>query len=387
MGLPVTIRNSDDRPTVVVFGGYGFFGTILVRDLLATTRANIIVVGRRLQNRVTDPRITFVRADINDLSATQPMLVGASVVVHCAGPYQVLPLNPLLGAIAAGAHYVDLAEDRRFVRRVAEHDEAARRAGVAIMTGMSVVPGLAAVLAQSALEHFDELQSVRTFIAPGTRGSRGSATLRTLLFSAGRCFQVVRDGRDRPIHGWSEPEWVEFPPPVGWRRQYLAMETADLDLFPDYFGVRRVEFKAGSEFASLNRCLAAGAWLRAHTGLPPLERCSGMLQRALSIFGSLGTDRGGVLVEVTGTKSGRPTEWQIAVVAEQHGERIPSIPAAVATGALLRGEVAHRGVVPLHDWITPARMFECLAERGLRVWSRSAAGHPWQLVCGLDAAS
>jgi saccharopine dehydrogenase-like NADP-dependent oxidoreductase len=367
-----------EPPTVVVYGGNGFFGALIVRDLLANTRARIVIAGQSAPTRPLDPRVTFARSDLRNFSSVEAALAGAAVVVHSAGPYQALPLNPLSAAIAAGVHYLDLAEDREFVRRVGECDAAARRANVAVMTGMSVVPGLSALLAEALRADFDRLDAVRTFVAPGTRGSRGRATVRALLSGAGRPLRLWRDGRAATARGWSEPEWIDFPPPIGRRLQYLALETADQDLLPRYFGVGRVEFKAGSEFVWLNRGLAAAARLRARTGFPALERWSDALRRGLRVLGRFGTDRGGVLVEISGTKNGAPAEVQIAVVAERHGERIPAVPAAIAVEALLRGEVSARGVVPLHTWIAPVRLFEELSKRGLKLWLKPAAGCGWR---------
>jgi saccharopine dehydrogenase-like NADP-dependent oxidoreductase len=368
-----------EPPVVVIYGGTGFFGGLLVRDLLDNTNARIIMVGRNHPRQgAINSRLTFTCSDMNDPSAVESALAGAFVVVHCAGPYQSLPLNPLRGAINSRVHYVDLAEDREFVRHVQEYDEPARHADIAVMTGLSVVPGLSALLAQALTRNFDKLHSVRTFVAPGTRGSRGSGTVHTLLAAAGRPMRVWRDGRNVLLQGWSEPEWIEYPPPVGWRLEYLPMETADAELLPRYFKVESAEFKAGSDFATLNRLLAVGAWLHAHTGFPPLERLSNAMRHALLILGRFGTDRGGVVVEVTGTRNGMPIQQQIAVVAEQHGERIPAIPAAIAVAELLQGKITDRGVIPLHTWLTPSRLFEELLRRRLHLWWKPAKNSNWE---------
>jgi hypothetical protein len=289
-------------------------------------------------------------------------------------------MNPLHTAIAGGVHYLDLAEGRDFARRVHECHNAARHANIAVFTGMSVVPGLAALLAQALRMNFDKIDAIRTFVAPGTRGSRGPGTVHSLLSGVGRPMRVPRGGRDTLALGWSEGEWIRYPPPVGWRRQYLALETADFDLFQRFFEVHHVEFKAGSEFAWLNRCLAIAARLRARTGFPRLEDWTNTLRKALRVLGWFGTDRGGVLVEVGGTRNGTPIQQQIAVVADRKGERIPAVPAAIAVAALLRGDVNDRGVVPLHKWLSPTNLFKELSRRRLSIWFKPAADAAWQ-VC------
>ena len=364
---------------MVVYGGHGFFGRILLDDLIANTGAGFIIAGRHPVGQPSlNPRVRFVTSDLNELGSVRATLAGAALVVNCAGPYQDQPLHLPQEAAAQGVHYLDLAEDRQFVRRAQACDALARRTGAALVSGLSVVPGLAALLAQIVARDFDQLLAVRTFVAPGTRGSRGTATVRTLLSGAGRPLRLWRRGRETAVRGWSEPEWIEFPPPIGWRLQYQAIEAADQDEFSRNFGAQSVEFKAGSEFPWLNRGLALAAWMRAHTRFPPLDRWAGAMRRGLRLIGRFGTDRGGVLVEVSGSRQGVTGVQQIAVTAEERGERIPSLLAAITAAALLRGELTGSGALPLRTLLAPAHLFSELHRRGLRTWLRPDSGSVWQ---------
>lgn len=366
-------------PTVVVYGGSGFFGKLTVDDLLVRTNTRIIVAGRS-KPRATpaNARVTFIASDLNDSVSVRTALGGAAVVVNCAGPYHSQSPTLMHAAIACRVHYIDLAEDRTFIREAQRCHEAASIAGVTLLSGLSVVPGLAALLAKSVRGDFDDVFSIRTFVAPGTRGSRGVATVRSLLGGVGRPLHLLREGREAIVCGWSEPEWLEFPPPIGWRLQYLALDSADRDVLAREFGVRRVEFKAGSEFPWLNRTLAIVGRGRALTGFPPLDHWAGPMRVCLKWLGRLGTDAGGVLVEVSGTKRGQEVERQLAVVAVEKGERIPSLLAAIAVGALLRGELTARGAVPLSSWLVPQRLFHELRCRELHLWSRAVGDASWQ---------
>lgn len=364
---------------VVVYGGNGFFGRLVVDDLLANTDVQVVIAGRQSRRSgAVNPRVSFARSDLTDVASVEATLDGAFVVVHCAGPYQGQPPTLMRQAIAHRVHYIDLAEEREFVREAQALDETAKRAGVTLLSGLSVVPGMTALVAQSLRGRFDDVFSIQTFVAPGTRGSRGSATVRTLLGGVGRPLRLLRDGRETIVCGWSEPEWIEFPPPMGWRLEYLAIENADRDVLSREFGVQRVEFKAGSEFSWLNRSLAVVARLRMCTKFPPLDRCADTIRKCLRCLGWFGTDAGGVLVEVAGTKNSEAATQQIALVAERHGERIPSLLAAIAVGTLVRGELVARGAVPLSTWITPPRLFDELRRRGLKLWLKPAVDAEWQ---------
>src|SRR5437870_2849098 len=136
--------------TVVVYGGAGFFGKLLVDDLLVRTTARIVVASRNEPRTATlSPRVTFAASDLKDPVSVRTVLAGASIVVNCAGSYQSQGPALLLEAIASGVHYIDLAEERSFVRQAQESHEAASRAGVTLLSGLSVVPGLAALLVGS----------------------------------------------------------------------------------------------------------------------------------------------------------------------------------------------------------------------------------------------
>ena len=200
-----------DPPIVVIYGGNGFFGRLIVKDLLVRTIARIVVASRSSPHTANlNSRVGFILSDLNDPASVRSTLAGASVVVHCAGPYQSQAPTVMHEAIASGVHYIDLAENREFVREAQRSNEAATNADVTLLSGLSVVPGLAALFAGSLMDKFDEVLSIRTFVAPGTRGSRGIATIRSLLGGTGRPLHLLREGREVTVRGWSESEWINF---------------------------------------------------------------------------------------------------------------------------------------------------------------------------------
>lgn len=198
---------------------------------------------------------------------------------------------------------------------------------------------------------------------------------RAMLWGLGRRFDIKRHGRWHSTYGWSEAEWVEFPPPVGRRRLYLVLEMSDLDVLPELFAVSSVEFKAGSEYAWVNRVLARLGWLRARTGHPRWERYT-QAMRALSwLVGRLGHDRGAAMFEITGRAEGRPRVFRYAVVTDRDGGRIPVAPAGMAIERMLDQRLPP-GIQPLDTWIPPHEFLAGLRDRGFKVWASPPAGEP-----------
>ncbi len=358
---------------VAVVGGSGFYGRQLVADLLRFTGAQVLVVSRRAPQRLTPTdRVVPIACDLRAPRALREAIRGSAVVVHCAGPFQHLPLEPLQAAIATGVHYADISEDRAYRREVLAMETEARAAGIVVLNGASVVPGMQALFTELLRPRFDELLAVCGSAAPDTRRHRGHAMFHTMLLGAGRPFQAPRNGLVR-VYGWREPEWFDFPPPVGRRLHYLVLEMADLDVLPELFGVTTVTFKAGSEFPLLNRLLGGAAAVRARTGHPQLEAYTPLVRGLSWLVGRFGNDAGGVIFEVTGRRSGMPQRQAIAVVGEHDGGRIPAVLAGIAVQELLAGRLATPGVANLRSWLPQDRLIQGLLHRGLRLWWRQDA--------------
>ena len=350
-------------PRVIVLGGSGFFGRYLVDDLMRTSTAEVVAVGRR-PARVGH---RFVQCDVEDETSLRAALRGASVVVHCAGPFQGASMNPLDTAIDLGVHYVDISEDRRYARAVQSRSEMALAQGVTVLNGCSVVPTLSIAVANLLARPLDQVSAVRTFAAPGTGRTRGPAMFRTMLGLAGRPCSTVIDGHFERSYAWSDPEWVFFPPPVGRRLVYSVGGMADVDAMPGGTGAKTVEFKAGCEHAWLNRLLAAASRVQRSPARISESWLLAPARLLSSVAGFWGTDQGAAMFAISGLVRGQPVQHWVAIVAERDGGRIPIIPAAIAVQSLLDGSMKMRGVVPPGSWLDQPRLVSGFRHRGLRL--------------------
>jgi hypothetical protein len=330
---------------VLVIGGGGFFGTPLVDDLRRHVDCEVIVASRR------GP----VVADLRDTASLERALNGVGIAICAAGPYQSLPSSLAELCLQRGIHYIDLADDRRFVQNVRSIAAARANKTSAVCTGWSTVPALSGLLAGIAASGMAPLDSIQIHMAPGNRGARQSGTIVSLLHSVGREFDVVRDGLRRPVIGWSDPRECVFPDPIGKRRGYLV-NVPDLEIFPELFHARTVEFRAGSELQLLNECLSLLSATRRNW-----VAWAHAFQRGASMFSWIGHDAGAIAVEVRGAAL-----RQACIVADSKGERIAVMPATVMVSLLLSDRMGP-GVVSYRDWLTEDQLRHECEKRGFRL--------------------
>jgi saccharopine dehydrogenase-like NADP-dependent oxidoreductase len=89
------------------------------------------------------------------------------------GPFQHGDLRLAHAAIAAGIHYIDLADARALVAGFAALDPAARQAGVVALAGASWTPALSNAVLDRMTAGWRCVDRVEIAISPGNRAPRG----------------------------------------------------------------------------------------------------------------------------------------------------------------------------------------------------------------------
>lgn len=340
----------------VVLGGAGNFGARIVRVLCADPSIEIAIAGRRIVPVEGAAQIAGVALDIDSPDFAERLRAQApSLVIHCVGPFQSQDYRVARAALACGAHYLDLADGRRFVTEFAAAlNRSAAAAGRVAIAGASTLPALSSAVVDHLRIGLAMIESIDVTIAPGQQAPRGNATLEAVFGYLGRAMPVWRDGRWMRAWGWMDLRVAHLD--IG-TRLAAACDVPDLALFPARFdGVRTVRFHAALEFAAQHLALWCLASLR-RIGLPvPTTRWAMSLGRLAPLFDRFAGAEGGMAVSIVG-RSARGARvrrtWQLRAPA-RNGPEIPCMATILLARKLARGAFLEPGAFACMGFLTLA---------------------------------
>jgi len=359
--------------TVLVIGGYGFFGARISAALAKNPAIRLLIAGRsgesacRMAEQLGLASGQGVRVDVEG-STLQEILrdLRVETVIHTAGPFQGQDYTVARAAIDAGCHYIDLADGRQFVTGIEALDAAAKSRGLTIASGASSVPALSSAVVDRYVPEFERLDSIRIGISSGARAP-GLATVRGVFSYAGKPIRTLQDGSWRIAFGWLGLERHQFPSPLG-RRWLGTCEVPDLDVLPSrYPTAKTVTFQAG--FASdaghllvwaLARLVKVGLLSSMTPFASPLNRVSRWIEPIVS-------DKGGMFVNLQGVdREGQAHRVSWNLIAEHnHGPFIPCGASIVLATKIAEGIELPRGAMPCMGLLTVPEYLDAL--KGLDV--------------------
>jgi short subunit dehydrogenase-like uncharacterized protein len=326
----------------VVFGGYGTFGRLVVRDL-ARLGVPVTVAGRdgaraEALARELGPDHRGLAAGVNDPASCRQALRGRAVAVSCAGPFSAIGPALLEACLDVGCHYADLADDRGYTAMVRGHAERFRQRGLTAVYGCSSLPGISgalALLARAGIPSPPERARVTLFV--GNDNAKGGGAIYSVVRLLGRPIAtpqgMVRGFRDRAV--------VPLPQPFG-RRAVFNFEGPEYDLFPALLGVRSVAVKIGLELRAATYALALLAALPLSYG----RRTAALLEWLGGWARGVGS-RGGVVMAELFWADG--TVRRAALLAREQGQRMAALPCAWAAHALAGETARPAGVLTAYE--------------------------------------
>ena len=360
--------------TVLVLGGYGFFGNRICSELAGDSSIRLLIGGRSRDRALqTTARLGLgvdraVAIDAYDKDLA-PVLKenGAQILIHTAGPFQHQDYRVARAAIEAGCHYIDLADGRQFVAGIAALDDAARKRKVSVISGASSVPALSSAVVDRYRPRFARLDSIEVAISSGARAP-GLATVQGIFGYAGRPFYYLSRGESATAYGWLGLRRHRFPSPLG-ARWLCRCDIPDLILFPRrYPEVSTVSFEAGFASDLGHLVVWTIAQLVRRRLLPSASAFALPLNRLSRWIEPLVSDKGGMFVRLTGSthdgKSLRIT-WNL-IVQNNDGPYVPCGAAVALTRQLCGSGQCPPGAMPCMGLLSVEEYLAALPALNLR---------------------
>lgn len=371
----------------VVFGGGGDMGSRAVAELATTPGVELVTIVGRTQAALEKARaealaaqraavnpptanVVIETADARDHDAVVTLMRRHDVALGALGPFYLYEEPMVKAAIAARTPYVSLCDDAVAAAAALRYDEAAREAGVTIVTGLGWTPGLTNILAVRSAARLDQTHAVTVAWAGSAQESNGFAVaLHTLLIYDGRV-TTFADGRHVDVPAGSGGEDVEFPAPLGRVRVCHVGHPEPLTL-PKYIpGVRSVALKGGLVEPTLHRLgvLAGRLGLARTHGLRTF--LAKVLVPLIPLLSSIGPKRpavSGTVVRVQGQRDGRPVTIESAVATSMRA--MTAVPMAIGALWIAEGRSRLPGVHPPEapGLFPPNEFLAELARRGVHI--------------------
>jgi hypothetical protein len=344
---------------ILIVGGYGTFGGRLVELLENEAKLTLLVAGRSLGQahayctRRTAAVATLLPTAFDRINGTAQDLAAlrATVVVDASGPFQSYGAHRyrlIERCIECGVNYLDLADGSAFVKGVATFDEAARAAGVYILSGVSSFPVLTAAVVRRLTGDGARITSIRGGIAPSPYAGVGLNVVRAIASYAGQPIALKRAGRFITAYPFTASLRFVIAVPGHVPLRCLRFSLVDV---PDLQALSERWPEAGDIWMGAAPLPAILHWLLiGFAWLVRLRLMPGLLWMASAIHivtnhVRWGEHRGGMFVDVRGHRADGAfvrREWHLLAEGGD-GPLIPSMAAAALIRKCLSGQVPTPG--------------------------------------------
>jgi hypothetical protein len=337
---------------ILILGGYGTFGSRIVRLLAKHKRWSLLVAGRSQQKAeifvqsLGDANISAITLDRDKIDAAKLKSLDLWLVIDASGPFQgeqAMAYPVVRAALESGLHYIDIADAPNFVCEIGRFDAEAKSRSLTVIAGASSVPTLSSAVIAELTQGLEPLE-VEIAISSSNQATLGRSVHAALLSYAGQPIRLRRFGLEQEIAGLQDWQAVDIAVPghAPLHRIVAPCEVPDLDLLPArYPTLRKAIFRAGTELSILNRSAGILSRLVSARLLKSLTPFAALAGSAFGLLRGFGTARSGMLVTVTGRNGDAWERRRWHVLAEDgDGLWVPALASALLTEKLDRGQLA-----------------------------------------------
>ena len=371
----------------LVLGGTGGMGQAAARDLMKQEQVKKVILGdivtdpNRLYEKLrTSEKVSISKIDVNDKEGLVKAMKDVDVVVNCAGPFHKTGVTVSKAAIQAKVNYVDISDEyKTFVNLfVPEIDNAAKEAGITILTGMGSDPGTNNLIAKYHSSALDRVDKIALFwvvsIADLEEGATsGAAWDHSLHMNTGKVPQYL-DGKLEYVQAGTGEEAADFLEPLGTCQVRYVGHPQPLTM-PRYIeGVKTVVIKGAMLPAWVDRLIQEQNE-SGFLGTDPIEVKGNKVapyDLTLQLWRSIPNNRdngpmaSGMKVIVKGEREGK----QVTYTSDIVGRTAPGtgIAASIAALMLCSEDIKVKGVVAPEGCIEPEKYFADLLKRGAKIY-------------------
>ena len=207
---------------VIALGGAGHIGACGVRELVKrATDIEVVIADKNLEAASklaaeVGGKTSVKTVDASEHESLVDVMKDADVVLSTLGPFYVFGERVVRAAVEAKTNLVDICDDWDATQSCLNLDEEAKKAGVTIIIGLGASPGIMNVMARYGADKLDRVDEIHTSWAQtGVDPTEGPAIVDHYFHAITGKVLTYRDGKWLEITANSEPEIVEFVPPVG----------------------------------------------------------------------------------------------------------------------------------------------------------------------------
>jgi len=365
----------------LVLGGTGGMGQGVARDLIKQEQIKKVILGDinidpgRVQEKLrSSEKVSLIRIDVNDHNGLVRAIKDAGIVINCAGPFYKTAVAVARAAVEARVNYIDICDDYEATEILfaSDIDQAARQAGITVLTGMGSDPGTNNVIVKWYANQLDHVDEIDLFWVVSIAELAGAAWDHSLHMTLGKIPQYL-GGKLEYVEGGTGEETAQFLEPLGTCQVRYVGHPQPLTI-PRYIqGVKKVVIKGALIPSWVDQLIKE----QKETGLlskDPIEVKGTKVtpyDLALQLWNSIPNNRdkgplaSGLKVIVKGERGRK----QVTYTADIVGRMVPGtgLPASIAALMLDAGDVKVKGVVAPEGCIDPGKFIVELLKRGAKI--------------------
>lgn len=374
---------------ILIIGGTGAIGSGIAKELIKEKDVNRVQISarhiekaRQLEKELGE-KVSVLQLDATEANQLAKAIKGVDVVINCGGPAYKIAIPIVKTVVKEGVNYIDLMDDPDPMMKVLENAElnkAAKKAGITVIVGSGLTPGLSNMLAKYGANKLDKVERIDvSWVFTSVSATGAGAAISEHMFN-------VMD------KGWTykNRKWVEIQPLVDGKDTQDFLELGKLDVYdighpepimlPHYVkGVDTVTCKAGMlppEMLQLYRILSQ---LRLF-GLVPIEVKGGTVMSREFLMKHLAHVPSETWVKLFKLDELEPVfELRVAVAGEKDREKTSyiynfadvshetatCIPTALGALLLGRKEVKNKGLFAPEGCLDPDSYIKKVVEKGV----------------------